>query len=187
MQGWSGRHASRVRLRSTWPPRSRCSRRRDPYAGGRVQRVRCQLKTTGGNCAQLVQQTLGELLRRVGLPPHFYFDGDQFRPRAPPRPRVVPKPPPKPRSPGGAGGWVWPEFGRGRLGGRQARRVTCRAHVALPRLPAAPAAKAAAEPTPAEVEAIRARAAKAGFPSQTITEQQFKEMEAQSVRGARAY
>jgi hypothetical protein len=37
------------------------------------------------------------------------------------------------------------------------------------------------EPTPAEVEALRAKAAAAGFPSQKISEQQFKEMEQQSV------
>lgn len=41
---------------------------------------------------------------------------------------------------------------------------------------------AAAPPSPQEVEAVRARAAAAGFPSQTITEEQFKEMQAQSVR-----
>ena len=64
--------------------------------------MRCQLKTTGGNCAQLVQQSLGQLLQRVGLNPFFYFDGEQFKPRAPARPRVVRKPTP-PRT----GGWVW--------------------------------------------------------------------------------
>jgi hypothetical protein len=69
--------------------------RRDPYSQGRLQRVQCQLKTTGGDCPHLVQQSLGQLLQRLGLPPHFYFDGDQFqlkapppRPRAPPRPRI---------------------------------------------------------------------------------------------------
>lgn len=65
---------------------------RDPFAGFRLQRVRCQLKTTGGNCAQLVQQSLGQLLLRLGLNPYFYFDGDQFLLRSPPRPRVLPKP-----------------------------------------------------------------------------------------------
>lgn len=73
---------------------SNVRRRRDPYSGGRLQRVRCQLKTTGGNCAQLVQQSLGQLLLRLGLNPYFYFDGDQFRPKSLPRPkpRAVPKP-----------------------------------------------------------------------------------------------
>ena len=66
--------------------------RRDPYAEGQLGRVRCQLKTTGGNCAQLVQQSMGQLLLRMGLNPHFYFDRQQFQPRAPPPPRIVPKP-----------------------------------------------------------------------------------------------
>lgn len=76
---------------------------RDPYSHGRLQRVRCQLKTTGGNCAQLVQQSLGALLQRLGLNPYFFFDGDQFRPRPPPRQRPVPRP--RPAAPGGCGGW----------------------------------------------------------------------------------
>ncbi|PRW58250.1 T-cell activation mitochondrial [Chlorella sorokiniana] len=38
-------------------------------------------------------------------------------------------------------------------------------------------------PSPAEVESVRARAAAAGFPSQTITEEQFKEMQEQSDAG----
>ena len=94
-----------------WPlptpsPVSLC---RDPFSSGRLQRVRCQLKTTGGNCAQLVQQSLGQLLQRVGLNPFFYFDGEQFKPRAPARPRVVRKPTTPPRTGafvcGGCGGW----------------------------------------------------------------------------------
>lgn len=48
-----------------------------------------------------------------------------------------------------------------------------------PREPCWPAAK---DPSPAEVEAVRAKAAAAGFPSQTVSEEQFKEMESQSVR-----
>lgn len=47
--------------------------------------------------------------------------------------------------------------------------------------PMPPAAGPAVEPTPAEVEALRAKAAAAGFPSQKISEQQFQEMEQQSV------
>ncbi len=43
-----------------------------------------------------------------------------------------------------------------------------------------PAARSS-EPTPEEVEAVRARAAAAGFPSQRISEQQFQEMQQQSV------
>ncbi|KAL4430825.1 hypothetical protein ABPG75_006081 [Micractinium tetrahymenae] len=109
---------------------------RDPYAGGRLNRVRCQLKTTGGNCGVLVQRSMAELLHRMGLNPLFYFDGDQFRPRPAPQPQVVPKP-----------------------------RST---------------APRSAEPTSAEVQAVRAKAAAAGFPSQTITEEQFRQMEAQS-------
>ncbi|EFN59079.1 expressed protein [Chlorella variabilis] len=111
---------------------------RDPYAEGQLRRVRCQLKTTGGNCAQLVQQNIGHLLLRLGLPPYFYFDGDQFRPKAPPKPHVAPKPRP------------------------------------------AAAAPKAAPPGPEKVEAVRARAAAAGFPSQTISEEQFRDMQAQS-------
>lgn len=72
--------------------------RRDPYAGGRLNRVRCQLKTTGGNCAGLVQRSLATLLQRLGLNPYFYFDGSHFQPRAPPKPQVVPKPRPAGRS-----------------------------------------------------------------------------------------
>ena len=52
---------------------------RNPFAGGRLQRVRMLLKTTGGNCAPMVQQTLGQLLQQAGLPPYFYWDGDQVR------------------------------------------------------------------------------------------------------------
>ncbi|KAL4418994.1 hypothetical protein ABPG77_000859 [Micractinium sp. CCAP 211/92] len=109
---------------------------RDPYAGGRLNRVRCQLKTTGGNCAGLVQRSLATLLQRLGLNPYFYFDGSHFQPRAPPKPQVVPKP--------------------------------------------RPAAPRAAQPTAEEVQAVRARAAAAGFPSQNISEEQFRQMEAQS-------
>lgn len=114
----------------------------DPFSGGRLQRVRCQLKTTGGDCRELVRESLGALLRRMGLNPLFFYDGSQFRPRALPRapPRVLSKPPSQQLRPGG-------------------------------------------EPTVAEVEAVRARAAAAGFPSQTISEEQFKAMEAQSVSG----
>ena len=71
-----------------------------------MQRVRCQLKTTGGNCAQLVQQTLGSLLGRLGLNPHFFFDGDQFRPRAVPRAPAALRPRPTP-SPGALAAGCW--------------------------------------------------------------------------------
>lgn len=56
----------------------------------------------------------------------------------------------------------------------------CTPHLRTP-LAAAPRA---AQPTAEEVQAVRARAAAAGFPSQTISEEQFRQMEAQSVRGA---
>ncbi|PSC68893.1 T-cell activation mitochondrial [Micractinium conductrix] len=125
--GWPPSHAKQVQFVV-----------RNPFAGGRLQRVRMLLKTTGGNCAPMVQQTLGQLLQQAGLPPYFYWDGDQFRNRAPPRTR----PEAKPRT--------------------QAK---------------------AAPPTPADVQATRAKAAAAGFPSQTITEEQFKQMEAQSQKG----
>lgn len=42
--------------------------------------MRCQLKTTGGDCSRLVANSLGDLLARVGLNPDIYFDGDEFQP-----------------------------------------------------------------------------------------------------------
>lgn len=192
------------------PPRCR-----DPYNGGRLHSVRCQLKTTGGNCAVLVQRSLSALLSRMGLNPWFYFDGDHFQPRAPPRPQVVPKPRP-------AGARASRRCGRAVCRGCAGGAASAAAHLARPlcsvgvaarhppsprfqrqpgsaaccaasppRLPPAggppgacpPAAAPRAEaPTPAEVQAVRAKAAAAGFPSQSISEEQFRQMEAQSVR-----
>lgn len=158
---------------------------RDPYAEGQLRRVRCQLKTTGGNCAQLVQQNIGHLLLRLGLPPYFYFDGDQFRPKAPPKPHVAPKP-----RPAAAGGR--PLHPRCRVCSLRRRaslpcRVTPCSRLSGDLLSWAPAglcwraAPKAAPPGPEKVEAVRARAAAAGFPSQTISEEQFRDMQAQSV------
>lgn len=50
--------------------------------GQKLQRVRCQLKTTGGDCSRLVATSLGELLARAGLNPFIYFDRDEFQPNS---------------------------------------------------------------------------------------------------------
>lgn len=68
-----------------------------PNDNGQIQQVRCQIKTTGGDCSKLVQQRLADLLFQCGVNSNFYFDRDEFRPKLPPlRPRIVHKP----KSPG---------------------------------------------------------------------------------------
>ena len=46
---------------------------------------------------------------------------------------------------------------------------------------------AGGEPSPEEVAAVRAKAAAAGFPSQTITEEQFQELEEKQQVGSPVY
>jgi hypothetical protein len=107
----------------------------------KLQRTRVLLKTTGGDCSRLVQQTFRQLLERCGLNGAVYFDGDQFNPK------------PERRAP-------------------EQR----------------PAGPRPAPPSPERVDQIRAEAAAAGFPSQTITEEQFEELEADQAarRGDKA-
>ena len=62
------------------PPRGR---------GGPPERVRCQLKTTGGDCSRLVASSLGVLLQRSGVYPYFYFDRGEFNPKPPMPPRQL--------------------------------------------------------------------------------------------------
>ena len=44
-----------------------------------MQRVRCVLKTTGGDCSRLVANSLGDLFQRLGINPFIYYDRDEFQ------------------------------------------------------------------------------------------------------------
>lgn len=65
---------------------------------------------------------------------------------------------------------------------RRRRRVRCSLPDAALRCPPSAPAAAAAKRTAAEVEAVRAKAAAAGFPSQTVSQEEFEALSDQSVR-----
>ena len=67
---WLQRMEREASLKLLSPPPRPAPPRSDPYGSGQLQSMRCLLRTTGGDCRHLVQQSLGQLMARMGLNPH---------------------------------------------------------------------------------------------------------------------